>query len=215
MNRITVLLTSVLLIFTTASFAQDDKKSREVLNGVSAKYRSFTSIKTSFTLTLDNPTEKISDTQHGTLYLKGNKYRIEISGQEIISDGKNVWTYMKDANEVQISDLQTGSDAITPTNIFTMYEKGYMSKLAEEKTIKGQPVQIIELVPVDKKKTFFKVQLIVTKNDKLLQSVKIFDKNGNRYTYSIEKFTPNGINTDNAFTFNKINYPGVEIVDLR
>jgi len=44
---------------------------------------------------------------------------------------------------------------------------------------------------------------------------KVFDKNGNIYTYSIVKFTPNAAVTDDLFSFNKSKYPGVEIVDLR
>ncbi len=210
-----IIAAAVLFTSVFSVQAQTDKKAQEILNGVSTKYKSFTSVKADFALTLDNPSEKIKDTQKGVVYLKGNKYRIEIAGQEIVSDGKSVWTYLKDANEVQITEAVADKDAITPTNIFTAYEKGFKSKFTEEKNVKGVPMQMLELIPEDSKKSFFKVHLTINKTDKVIDSVKLFDRNGNRYTYSILKFIPNGVASDDVFVFNKARYPGIEVVDLR
>ena len=205
----------ILILSTFTSFSQTDKKSKEILDGVSAKYKSFQSMKATFSYTLDNPKDKIKDTQNGVISIKGTKYKVEISGQEIISDGKSVWTYLKDANEVQISEPVKGSDAITPNNIFTIYEKGFKSKFVEEKTLSGIPVQIIELVPEDNKKPFFKIQLTINKKDQILNEIKIYDRNGNHYTYAIAKFIPNAVTTESIFTFNAAAHPGVDVIDLR
>ena len=43
----------------------------------------------------------------------------------------------------------------------------------------------------------------------------IFDKNGNRYTYTIKTFIPNVKVPESTFTFDAKLYPGVELVDLR
>jgi outer membrane lipoprotein-sorting protein len=45
--------------------------------------------------------------------------------------------------------------------------------------------------------------------------MKIFEKNGNQYSYEITNFTPNANVTDATFTFDPKKYPGVEVVDLR
>ena len=76
-------------------------------------------------------------------------------------------------------------------------------------------MQLIELYPEDNKKNYFKVLISISKKDKYVNSAKVFDKNGNIYTYSITKFTPNAIVTDNLFVFDKKKFPGVEVVDLR
>jgi outer membrane lipoprotein-sorting protein len=96
-----------------------------------------------------------------------------------------------------------------------MYEKGFKSKFLADKTVAGKAVQLIELTPDDNKKSYFKIQLTIDKAGKYVNEAKVFDKNGNIYTYSIVKFTPNAAVTDDLFSFNKSKYPGVEIVDLR
>jgi outer membrane lipoprotein-sorting protein len=215
-NLFTITLGLAILLFTGTSLqAQTDAKAQEILKGVSAKYRSFNSLEADFTLTLDNPSEKIKDTQKGKVALKGNKYWVEIGGQTIVSDGKTVWTYLKDANEVQITEATNDKDAITPTNIFTVYERGFKSRFVEEKTINGKLIQLIELVPEDAKKPFFKVQLNIDKANKMIQSAKLFDKNGNHYIYTLDNITPNAVASENIFMFNTSKYPKIEVVDLR
>jgi len=195
--------------------AGEDKKADKILKELSQHFKSLNSLQADFTFKMDNAEEKISESYKGKLYLKGNKYKVELEGQEIYSDGKNSWTYLKDANEVQISQQEENSEAITPNNLFTIYETGFNSKLLTESEEKGKKIQVIELIPVDKKKPFFKVQLTAIKADKMVKSVKIFDKNGSHYTYTIDSFTTNPQLADNIFTFTKEKYPGVEVVDLR
>lgn len=55
-----------------------------------------------------------------------------MDGQEIYCDGKTMWTYLKDANEVQISNYNPKSSDINPSEIFTVYEKGFLSKFIGE-----------------------------------------------------------------------------------
>ena len=42
-----------------------------------------------------------------------------------------------------------------------------------------------------------------------------FEKNGNRYTYSVNDFKVNTSIPDSEFNFDKSKYPKVEVVDLR
>lgn len=69
---------------------------------------------------------KVKETQQGTLYVKANanKYKVAMTNQDLISDGKVQWTYLKNDQEVQISNVDSG-DAINPAKIFTIYEKGF------------------------------------------------------------------------------------------
>ena len=76
-------------------------------------------------------------------------------------------------------------------------------------------MQFIDLTPNDKAKPYFKVRLAIDKAAKAIQSAIVFDKNGNRYTYEIKKFTPNPDISDAFFSFDTKQYPGIEVVDLR
>jgi outer membrane lipoprotein carrier protein len=196
--------------------AQQDKKAADILKGVSAKYKSFKSVKATFKITMENPNDKSKDIQSGTICLKGNKYKLEVAGQDIVTDGKTRWTYVKDANEVQIDNQKTDENSITPSNIFTMYEKGWMFKFTGEQNEKGMVYQLVELIPVDpKKKNIFKVKLTINKNDKFIAAAKLFDKNGSTQTIAVDKLSPDACSDDALYSFNTSKYPGAEVIDLR
>ncbi len=207
----------VLFLFSVVSvFSQTDKKAQEILNGLSSKYKSLKSLKATFTIVVENQNDKSKQEQSGTLSLKESKYKLQVAGQEIISDGKTRWTFVKDANEIQIDNQKKDENAITPSNIFTIYEKGWLSKYLGEKKIKNITYQNLELIPVDvKTKNVFKVKLAIDKAQKTITSAVIYDKNGSIQTITVNKFTANGANEDAIYIFNSAKYPGSEVVDLR
>ena len=199
------------------AFAQSEVKAKEILAEVSKKYRAYDVIKTDFSYTLENPQAKIKETQLGTLIVKSklNKYKIILKGQELISDGKNQWTYLKADKEVQLSEVDNSSDALNPAKLFTIYEKGFKSVYINDTKLNGKTLHNIDLTPLDGKRSFFKVRFQVDKLTKQIMNALIFDKNGNRYTYTIKTFIPNVKVPESTFTFDSKLYPGVELVDLR
>lgn len=208
-------ITILLLTISLAAIAQGDKKAKDILAGVSTKYKAMKSMKADFSYTLENPQAKIKETQVGSILVSGNKYRLNIAGQEVISDGKTVWTYMKEAKEVQVNEVDPNADGINPSEIFTMYEKGFLYKFVDEKSVSGKIQQNIELTPTDKNKEFFKIKLTIDKASKQIIKSIIYEKSGNRYTYAIKTFTPNVAVNATSFSFDAKKYPGVEVVDLR
>ena len=92
--------------------AQNDAQAKKILDELSAKTKAYTSIKAEFTF-VNEKKDKTKDTQNGKIETKGNKYKLEIPGHEIYCDGKTVWDFIKDANEVQIKDMEAG---VSPTN---------------------------------------------------------------------------------------------------
>jgi outer membrane lipoprotein carrier protein len=216
MKRILIFLMMALSGLVIAQDKQADKKAQQILKKISNKYKAYKSVKATFVVTIEKPQEKNSQVQQGTIYLKGKKYKLQIAGQEVISDGVTRWTYVKDANEIQIDHQKTDENAITPTNIFTMYEKGFLSKYTGEEKESNIVYQLVELVPADpKKKNITKVKLKINKKDDFISNAKIYDRNGTVQTINVEKFSPNAVKNDSLFVFNPKDYPGAEIVDLR
>lgn len=218
------IITSLLLITTvfTAAFAQpkgmgsNDPEAKKILDAVSAKFKTFKAVQAKFSLSIENGSGKVLGNKSGSLYMKGSKYRISITGQEIFCDGSNVSTYDKSANEVTITKIDPTVNTITPQKLFTnFYDKDFLYKLNGDKTIKGKTVQEIELTPVDKTKTFFKVLLYVDKATNTITGAKLFEKAGNRYTYTVSNLNGNANITDAQFVFDAKKYPGTEVVDLR
>lgn len=206
-----LLLIAALVVFTISGFAQNDKKATAILDEVSAKTKLYKTIKIDFTYAMDNAKEKIHDKFKGTLLSKGDKYKLTAAGQDVISDGKTMWTYLKDANEVQINNAGEDDDSFTPTKMLSGYGKDYKSKFISQK---GND-QIIELYPLKKGKTFTKVQLTIDNNKKQISKFVIYDRNGSTFSYIVDKFVTDQAIADNVFTFNKAEHPGVEINDMR
>ncbi|RPE09133.1 outer membrane lipoprotein carrier protein LolA [Chitinophaga lutea] len=201
---------------TRGSLGQSDPKAKVVLDNVSKKFKSLKSVIANFVLKVEGANNSVSDSKKGSVYLKGAKYKVVMGDQEIISDNKTSWTYAKDVNEVTINNVDQSGNSMTPAKIFTnFYDKDFLYRLNGETTEKGKVLQNIELTPTDKSKTFFKVLVDVDKKNQTLARMKVFEKNGNRYTYEISSFTPNGAVTDDMFTFDAKKHPGVEVVDLR
>ncbi len=197
--------------------AQTDVRANTILADVSKKYRTYDIIKTDFSYTLENPQAKVKETYLGTLYVRSkvNKYKIILKGQELISDGKNQWTYLKADKEVQLNQVDNSSDALNPAKLFTIYEKGFKSLYTGDAKVNGRVYQNIDLSPTDSKRSFFKIRLQIDKLNKQIANAVIFDKNGNKYTYTIKTFTPNVKMPESTFAFDTKTHPGVELVDLR
>jgi len=202
---------ALLAIVSLSVNAQDDR-SKKILDDLSAKTKSYTTLKAEFSWTTEKK-DKSKDTQEGKIQTKGAKYKLEIPGHEIYCDGKTVWDFIKDANEVQVKDMETGAeDAITPTNIFTIYEKGYKYKFEGE----NATTQTISLFPMNPdKKKFHTIKLIIDKNKKQIASVKVLMKDGTTQTYVIKSFAGNTALADADFVFNSKTHPGVSVEDLR
>lgn len=191
-----------------------DPDAKKILDAVSAKFKTYKSVQAKFMLKIENTTGKVLGNKNGTVYMKGNKYRVTIPGQEIFSDGSNTWTYDKSANEVTINKIDPAANSITPQKLFTnFYDKDFLYKMNEDVKMNGKTMQEVELTPIDKTKAFHKVLLYVSNST--INTTRVFEKTGNRYTYSISSMTTNGAIPDATFIFDASKYPGVETVDLR
>lgn len=212
MKRLLSLGLIALATLAQPAMAQETK-AKTILEEVSKKVNSLKSLKANFALHLNSG--KMKETKKGTFFMKGPKYRVSLAGQEIICDNKTVWTYTKDANEVQISKYNPNEQTISPTKLFTnFYDKEYNYRYAGNEKVNGKNCDIIELTPNSKNKQFKKVQLAVD-NTRSIVGGKVWEKNGGEIDYDISGYTPNANVSDAMFTFDPKKYPGVEVIDLR
>lgn len=213
----------VTLASSSLSFGQSSKgtgksdpEAKKVLDAVSVKFKTFKSVKANFSLKIENAAGKVQGTKTGTVMMKGVKYRVSITGQEIFCDGSTIWSFDVGANEVQVTTLDNSSGSITPQKLFTnFYDKDFLFMLNPEIKRAGKTYQVIELTPIDKTKPFFKVLVEVEKATKIIMSTQVFEKNGNRYLYAINSMSTTALLPDESFVFNLKKYPGVEVIDLR
>jgi outer membrane lipoprotein-sorting protein len=117
---------------------------------------------------------------------------------------------------VQVTDLDKGSGSITPQKLFTdFYDKDFLYKLNEERKVGAKTIQSVELTPIDKTRPFFKVVVDIDKAARNIVSTRVFEKSGNRFTYSVGTLKTGAAIPDATFVFDPKKYPGVEVIDLR
>ncbi|MEI6899054.1 MAG: outer membrane lipoprotein carrier protein LolA [Bacteroidota bacterium] len=207
-------LTSLLFLISFVGFSQSkDQKASVLLDEVSAKTKAYKSIKVDFSYTMENKSAKINEEKKGTLMIQGDKYRLTAASQVVICDGKTIWTYLEESNEVQVNILENKDDALTPSKLLTSYNSNYKSKVIKDKSITDPNIEAIELTP-NSVKNFNKAMITVDKTKKQIKSFSLYDKNGNTFTYKITKFQTDLPVTAGDFTFDKAKFPGVEVIDM-
>ena len=194
----------------------NDPAAKTILDKVSAKFKTFKGVQSAFNLKVEDAKGKVQGDKKGNVYMKGAKYKVALTGQEIFCDGNNVWTYDKASNEVTITKFDPSANSITPQKMFTnFYDKDFLYKLNGEKKEGAKTIQEIEMTPLDKSKSFHKVLVYVDKSAQTIYSTKVMEKNGNKYTYTVSSLNGSAVINDSQFVFDKKKYPGVEEVDLR
>lgn len=210
-----LLLAITSLFIVKIALAQYDPKALEILDAMSRKYKATPVFEANISYTMINDVEKIKEEFKGKITVKGDKFRLSMPEQEVINNGITLWTYLPDAKEVNIDNYDPGSDDVNPSKIYDIYKKGFKYIYLKDEAEGGVLCEVVDLVPEKKDAQYFKIRMNIAKKDKSIQSWTMFDKGGNRYTYTINKFNPNVKVDDSFFSFDTTKYPGVEVIDLR
>ena len=204
------LISFYLVLFNSLfSYSQEDKTALNMLNSMSDNYKKMKGFTSSFTYTMKNLTEDISDSFSGKISVKDDKYVLFIEGQKIINDSKTIWTYLEELNEVTISDFDPSEQDISINNVFEVYKEGYKHKFIGKEDGKN----IVEIYPEDEYKSYFKISFKILENNQL-SSFTVHDKSNSIFIYSINDFLEEDLDSS-LFTFNIELYPEIEVIDFR
>ena len=208
MKKITFLL-SFIFLNAYFLFSQDDKIALDMLNSMSDNYKKMKGFTSSFTYTMKNLTEDITDSFSGKISVRDDKYVLYIEDQKIINDSKTVWTYLEDLNEVTISDFDPSEQDISINNVFEVYKEGYKYKFID----KVDGINNVEIYPDDEGKSYFKISFAILENN-LLSSFTVYDKSNSIFIYSIDDFLEEELDNE-LFTFDLEKYLDIEVIDFR
>jgi outer membrane lipoprotein-sorting protein len=205
----------LLIVFSFSAIqfamAQYDPEAKSILDAMSAKYRKVSAFSASFSQKLSNESAGLDESMDGTITVKQDKYKLEIAGQEIYNNGESVWSFNKEAEEVTVSDYEPDDSEISLNNIWDLYQDGFKYILL---STNQNGNRVIDLDPVDRNKTYYKIRMIISGSDELF-SFTVYEKTGNQYKYQILNFTERPELNDAFFTFNPSDFPGVEVIDFR
>jgi outer membrane lipoprotein-sorting protein len=204
---------AVLLIFTLGISAQD---ARSILDKAAEAYNKAGGVTVNFTLDSKDTKAKTVYSYDGKACMKGDKFKIEIPDAVTWFDGATQWVYVKDTEEVNISN-PTGEElqGISPSMLFSIYKKGYNLTYKGEKRIGGKTIQEVELAPQKKNADITKILVQIDKTNNIFSKIILTDKVGMQNTLTIKDYRTGTTMPDTTFSFSKNDYPRAEIVDLR
>ena len=211
-----ILSITLLSFFYITSFAQNAEKAKEILDKVSAKTKSYSTISADFTFSMENLQEEISETNEGQIIIKGDKYKVSLMGVNTYFDGSAIYTHLIEAEEVNISEPDPeDEETLNPATIFTIYEKGFKYKYVGEGSENGKEFYEIDLYPENRDKPYSRIKLRILKDDMTLYTLRQVGKDGNIYTVVVKSMKTNLPFDDSTFAFDTNANPDVDIIDMR
>ncbi len=145
----------------------------------------------------------------GKLFFKHpENYRLEITNQVIINDGKTFWNYNKRQNKVIIDNFTENNDNLFSIN-YLLNELPLKSNISLE--LDGNFKKLI-LKPKDNSIPYNLIEIWV-QSDKLVHKVNAFDNTGTSYTIIFKNYKINQNLKSDLFSF-KIS-EGIKVIDLR
>ena len=203
-------LVIVSLLAVLSLQAQKDLQAKAILDQLGAKVKESKGILVNIQLISKNSKGKALGTKNINLKMKGDKYLLQQGAVEILCDGQSVYNF-DGVNTISKSSVGESDQALSPQKLLSgSYDKDFNYKLLSQNTSNAT----IELFPIDKRKSFQKVTLIVDKLKSALSSATILDKSSNITNVKVMSISYSAILTDKQFLFNRAKYPkNVEIFD--
>lgn len=205
------IITLLFFAFYTSVFSQNEAK--EILDKSADKIKAYHAVEIDFNLTMENEEENIHEEHKGKAFMKGNLYKLEVMDVINYYDGKNIYTYMPEAQEVNLKNpSDEEEEMLNPTKIFNIHNTGFKQKLISN----TNNTAYIELYPTDLKKNFIKIGIWVKTDDSSIRKVESFGKDGNNLIITINSIKqPATIPADSFFKFDTTQHPDVEVIDMR
>lgn len=190
------------------SFSLSAQSAQDILNAVIEKNKAYKDISISFEYEFIDKTNDFSEMTGGYMYLKGDSFIINMDGQEMISNGETLWTYLIEDQEVMISEVGEDNNT-TPFAIINSFSQNVNVNFNISEN--NNTSLLIE----EKEKTTFENVIINIDNDLKINDISINTIDGSLITYKIKSFKTNQDLPDSMFTFDESIHPDVEIIDMR
>lgn len=210
MKRVGTLLLVAGTLFTLHGVAAEDPQ--DILQSIKKKYDSIKDAELKFLQRTRSQLSAAKQSIAGTLYIKKQKFRVEVEGQTIITDGDTIWSYNAATKQVVIDRFKKNARALSPERILTAAPTDYSAALVGTEKIGKYATRVLQLVPNDEASLITTMKIWVD-DAWLIRKAEVTDLNGTITSYFVNELKLNANIPDSRFTYRIPK--GVEAVDLR
>jgi len=191
-----------------------DESAQDVLTKMRERYESLQDAQFTFSEKTLFGMTKIEQQVSGTLLLKKeNKYRIELNGRTIVTDGKTVWSYSAQNNQVLIDDFKMDERSISPQRILAGAPEDYVPTLLGREKSGKLDLIVLKLLPRDEQSFIKSMKVWVDDDEWMVRKVELVEAGGKQTVYVVDDVKVNIGVTDSRFAYEIPQ--GADVVDLR
>ena len=198
-----------LAIILTASTLNAQSSADAIVRTYIDKLKSHKNLEWRFTYQFSLDGKNFNEAQSGKAWLQGEAYRIEMAEQQNISDGKSIWTYFSEEDEVMVSNTTDGTDN-TPLKLLALLDENYAATIAK---MDSNGICTVELA--NPKGQYKRITLKINTKTTEIKSADIYMEDGSKMVVNIEEQKFDQPLDESFFTFDEKAHPNVEVIDMR
>jgi outer membrane lipoprotein-sorting protein len=211
MKKSSILLALISLPLYVSAIPQPQKKALAAINIPVA-------FEVSFTYTLQEKEHQEAIVLQGKAWMQGAQYHLVLEDQELISDGKTCWQYLKGTQEVYIQQavpMEDTHSSFSLVYILRRYRKDFVPLAIEPCLLDRQACDRIVLQPKHPDAFITSLVFTVVRKSKELKHIQAVDKENTYHSLTILKLLPKKVIAAHHFKFSPPSDTEIEVVDLR
>lgn len=206
--KIKNIIACIALVFAAQAVSAQNN-AEKIIRVMVDQMRSHKNVEMVFNYQISPDGKTLGESEKGHAWLQGEAYKIEMTDQQTISDGKTIWSYLIDDEEVMVSNASEGTDN-TPLKLLTSLDESYVATLSG---IDAKGIATIELA--NPKGQYKRVTMKVDTKKTELKSADIYLEDGNKFIIKVEEMKYDQKLDDKFFTFDEAKHPEVDVIDMR
>ena len=206
--KIKNIIVCITLLFA-AQVVSAQNNAEKIIRVMVDQVKSHKNVEMAFSYQISPDGKTLGESEKGHAWLQGEAYKIEMADQQTISDGKTIWSYLIDDEEVMVSNASEGTDN-TPLKLLTSLDENYAATLTG---IDAKGIASIELA--NPKGQYKRVALKVDTKKNDLKSADIYMEDGSKVIILVEEMKYDQKLDDKFFTFDAAKHPNVDVIDMR
>ena len=206
--KIKNIIVCIALVFAAQAVSAQNN-AEKIIRVMVDQMRSHKNVEMVFNYQISPDGKTLGESEKGHAWLQGEAYKIEMTDQQTISDGKTIWSYLIDDEEVMVSNASEGTDN-TPLKLLTSLDESYVATLSG---IDAKGIATIELA--NPKGQYKRVTMKVDTKKTELKSADIYLEDGNKFIIKVEEMKYDQKLDDKFFTFDAKKHPKVDVIDMR
>ena len=198
-----------LAILLTASTLKAQNSADAIVRTFVDQLKSHKNLELVFNYQFSPDEKKVGETQKGHAWLQGESYRVDLPEQQSLSDGKSMWTYYIEEEEVMVSNATEGEDN-TPLKLLTSLDKNYAATISK---MDNNGICTMELA--NPKGIYKRITLKINTKTTEIKSADIYVEDGSKMVVEVESLKFDQKLDDKFFTFDEKAHPKVDVIDMR